>query len=946
MRRIALLAVVSLLASLLPLTTALAQAPAPSGAVVISQVYGGGGNSGATLTHDYVELFNRGDAPASLDGLSVQYASSTGTGNFGANAGQLVALSGTVPAGGYHLVQLAGGTTGAPLPAADNTGTINLSGTAGKVALAEGTGSLGCNGGSTPCTQEQLDRIVDLVGYGNANFYEGSGAAPTLSNTTAGFRADDGCTDTDDNAADFTAATPAPRNSASPTNLCGGGGGPSNAPVTTACTDLSLVAGDGGSVTLTASDEDGTVTDATITGGATDGIDLDDLQPATTVGDTLYVDLVVDSTVGSGTYPVDVRFSNDDATPQSATCRVTVTVDATCAAPTLISDINTVGGNGLPATDRLGDRLAVEAIVTADFKSGLNGFYVQEEEADYDDDVTTSEGIFAYAPALASAPEVGTLVCVLGTVAIFSGQVQLTNIEVETIAPDQPLPAAIELVLPVDDRVEIAQIAGMRVELTGQDGTLTIAQNYFQGQYGELDLSGSGRLWNPTELYDPEDPAAAALRDFNQRSQIKLDDASSQQNPTPMPWLANGAARAGAVTDDVVEGIAGYQHGSYRVQPTDPAAIEFTNTDNPRPEDAPDVLGAARRYTENVTVAAFNVLNYFTTLTSESGAARGADTVEEFELQAAKIVTAITKMDADVVGLMEIENNFGEDGDALADLVDRLNAVAGPGTYAGVALEAPVGSDAISNAMIYQPAVVTPVGDLAVADHPAFVNPLGANIDRNRPALAQAFETETGDVFIAVVNHLKSKGSSCGAADSAGGLAGNCNLTRTMAAEELVRWLEEDDPTGTGSDLIAVIGDLNAYAQEDPIDVLWAAGYVDALADQLGSAYSYVFDGELGRLDHAFLSSSLNEHLVGAAEWHINADEPNGFDYNDWNDPATQDTSEFRSSDHDPVIVGLAFVPERPYKTDHCKEGGWRLYEDPSFRNQGACVSWVATDGR
>ncbi|HSK22985.1 MAG TPA: ExeM/NucH family extracellular endonuclease [Egicoccus sp.] len=918
MRRIALLAVVSLFASLLPLSTAVAVTTPGAGAWVNELHYDNVG----TDENEFVEVALRDGTD--LTGWSVvRYNGANGTA-YGTD--DLGSLTPTGATDGFSFVTLTYPVNGLQNGAPDGLALVDGDGTVVQFLSYEGsftatdgpaTGTTSTDIGISQTGATTLDPVgasLQLTGTGGA--YEDFTWQRTTANTA-------GAVNTDQ-------------------TLQGGGGGPTNQPISATCADLTIVQGETGSVELTATDPDGVVVDASITGGATDGITLANAVPATTTGGSLSVDLVADGTVSAGDYDLEVTFANDDATPQTRTCTTTVTVDATCSIPTPISDLNTVGGNGLPNTDRFGDAVAVEAVVTADFLDGLSGFFVQEEDADSDGDPTTSEGIFVYTPDLDEAPEVGTLVCVTGTVGAYQGLYQLTWATVTPVAPDQPLPTAVELVLPVDDLTELAQIAGMRVELTGQDGTMTVAQNYFQGQYGELDLSGAGRLWNPTELYDPESPEAAALREQNQRSLIKLDDANSTQNATPMPWIDNGALRAGAETTDVIEGIAGYQFGAYRVQPTDPDAITFTNTDNPRPADAPDVLAGARPRAETVTVASFNVLNYFTTLTSQDSDARGADTPEEFELQAAKIVTAITKLDADVVGLMEIENNFGEPGDALADLVGRLNAEAGAGTYAAVALDAPVGTDAISNAMIYQPAAVTPVGELAIADHQAFVNPRGATIDRNRPAIAQAFETADGEVFVTVVNHLKSKGSACGAGDD-GELTGSCNLTRTLAAEELVRWLDEDDPTGTGSDRIAIIGDLNSYAQEDPIDVLREAGYVDTLGDQLGSAYSYVFDGELGRLDHAFLSASLDEHLVGAAEWHINADEPNGFDYNDWNDPANQDESEFRSSDHDPVVVGLAFGPDSPASKDECKNGGWREFTDPEFRNQGQCVAWVVT---
>jgi hypothetical protein len=191
--------------------------------VVISQVYGGGGNTGAPYTNDYIELFNRGSVPVTLSGWSVQYASATGTGNFGANATQLTVLPDvTLAPGQYFLIQEAGGATGLPLPTADLVAAngINMSATAGKVALVSSTVSLGCNGGSTVCSPAQLAQIVDLVGFGSANFFEGA-AAPTLSNTTAALRAGNGCTETDNNSTDFAAGAPAPRNSATALAPCG-----------------------------------------------------------------------------------------------------------------------------------------------------------------------------------------------------------------------------------------------------------------------------------------------------------------------------------------------------------------------------------------------------------------------------------------------------------------------------------------------------------------------------------------------------------------------------------------------------------------------------------------------------------------------------------------------------------------------------------------------------
>jgi hypothetical protein len=186
--------------------------------VVISQVYGGGGNSGAPYKSDFIELFNRGDAAVNLAGWSVQYASATGAGNFSSN---VTPLSGSIAPGRYYLIQEAGGTNGSALPAPDVAGgNINLAATGGKVVLVNTATGLACNGGATPCASSDAAKIVDLVGYGNSNFFEGAGAAPATSNTTAVLRKGEGCVDGNDNKADFAAGTPNPRNGASTAHAC------------------------------------------------------------------------------------------------------------------------------------------------------------------------------------------------------------------------------------------------------------------------------------------------------------------------------------------------------------------------------------------------------------------------------------------------------------------------------------------------------------------------------------------------------------------------------------------------------------------------------------------------------------------------------------------------------------------------------------------------------
>ena len=324
-----------------------------------------------------------------------------------------------------------------------------------------------------------------------------------------------------------------------------------------------------------------------------------------------------------------------------------------------------------------------------------------------------------------------------------------------------------------------------------------------------------------------------------------------------------------------------------------------------------------------------NLLNFFNTFdglpdavdncTNGVGGAstdcRGADNAAEFARQWPKTVAAVLATGADVVGLVEIENDgYGSDS-ALQFLVNSLNAATAPNTYAFIDVDAAtgqvnaLGTDAIKVGLIYKPAVVTPVGQTAALNSVEFVNG-GDSAARNRPAIAQAFqENSTGARFVVSVNHLKSKGSLCDTPDTGDG-QGNCNLVRTNAANLLAAWLASD-PTGSGDSDVLITGDLNSYAMEDPIIAQQSAGYANLIAAFNGpAAYSYVFDGQWGYLDHALGSGSLVPQLTGVADWHINSDEPSVLDYNtDFKTANLVATlyapDEFRISDHDPVSMGL-----------------------------------------
>ncbi|MFI6318482.1 ExeM/NucH family extracellular endonuclease [Nonomuraea sp. NPDC050556] len=742
-----------------------APAAAAPGTVVISQVYGGGGNTGAPLTNDYVELFNRGASPVAIDGWTVQYTSATGTGNFG-NA--KAALTGTLAPGQYYLVQLAAGTTpSAPLPTPDATGTINVSGTAGKMALVRSADGLACNGSSTPCTAEQASLIADLVGFGTANYFEGAAAAPALSNTTAGLRKNHGCVDTDDNAADVEAGAPAPRNTATAAAPCGG------------------------------------------------------VEPTPT----------------------------PTPTPTVPSCTPT-------------HEIAQVQGSG-DASPVAGQSVRVEGVVTGDFQKSdqLSGFFLQDSTPDADP--ATSEGLFAFARDTFKDVNVGDKVVVSGKVTEFNGWTELSPVTAVEVCGTGSVTAQ-PYQLPRPEGTTFEPVENMLVTFAEP---LTVSEHFNLGRFGELTLSSEGRLFQPTDR-DGVDAQADVRR------KLLLDDGSSRENPATIPFTSPRVVRSGDMAFGIT-GVLGYGFGQYRLQPTKPITFLPTNPRLPRPFP---VIG-------NVKVASLNTLNWFTTLGS-----RGANTAEEQKRQLDKLVSALKGIDADVVGLMEVENNGQV---ALQALVDALNAQVGAGTYAALQHPFP-GTDLIHVAMIYKPARVSPVGAALSSEDPVF----------SRPPLIQTFRRVSGgQPFTMVVNHFKSKGS-CPASgpDADQGDGQSCWNPLRVKQAQAVLGLIADLPNPL------VLGDLNAYGEEDPIHALEAGGLTSLTKRFIPAPfrYSYLFDGLAGELDHALAGKQLAKRVTSTTIWHINSDEARILDYNqEFNPPGLYQPDAFRSSDHDPVVIGL-----------------------------------------
>jgi predicted extracellular nuclease len=650
-------------------------------------------------------------------------------------------------------------------------------------------------------------------------------------------------------------------------------------------------------------------------------------------------------------------------------------------AVTLISAVQGAG----TASTRVGQTVTVEAIVVGDFQNGdtdggrnLGGFWLQEEAADSDGNALTSEGIFVSYASLGVDVQVGDHVRVTGTVAENFGNTELNAsavtvvaagavADVNTMAAEIDLPSVgVQTASNGTYVADLERYEGMLVRFTE---TLTITEQFNLDQFGEIRLTQGER----PNSYTVDNEASvsgydAHLRDIASRS-ITFDDGRSVSNPNLDNTIVDGDYNATTAPrmGDTITGLTGvldYDFNQFRVHAVENGAgINDVVSANPRPTSFPDVGGTLK-------IASFNVLNYFTTLdngqlTANGFEPRGAETQAEFDRQTAKLVNTILELDADVLGLMELENNFteGASGNAIEHLVEQLNTVSGSYKFDWVRPgQAFVGGDAIAVGFIYDVTSVrvsfgTEVAVLDDSDVSADLlaqSTLGRIFNgenTSRAAVAATFEEiETGGEFTAVVNHFKSKGGS-GTDEDADIKDGNggWNNQRELAAEALVDWLATN-PTGSNDQDVLVLGDLNAYAKEDPIDVLVNAGYTD----QGAGNYGYVFDGQTGSLDHVLTSASLSAQVTGVADVHINADEADAVDYQlnfnadlstNERDPSIFDPEVIaRVSDHDPIVIGLDLT-EEPVSTPaftlqllHLSDGEAGLLAGQTAKNLAAMV--------
>lgn len=554
--------------------------------------------------------------------------------------------------------------------------------------------------------------------------------------------------------------------------------------------------------------------------------------------------------------------------------------------------ISAIQGDG-EASPLVNQSVVVEAVVTAAFPE-LKGYYVQEEAADQDANANTSEGLFVYTNSSADLPAEGSLVRVMGNVAEFYDKTQLSVTDAALDCGQAPV-SAVSASLPFATASSAEALEGMLVTF---EQNLTVTDNYNLGRYGEVTLS-SGRMYIPTNLHLPGSAEAQALAVQNALNRIVLDDGVNGQNPAEVIYPTGGLSAGNTLrTGDLVTNLTGvvdYSFNAYRVIPTQAPTFVQANARTAAPTLAQG----------NLKIASLNVLNFFNGDGQGGGfpTARGATTAAEYQRQLDKLVSALVAMDADIIGLMEIENDgFGPDS-AIAQLVAAVNARLGETRYAFVNAGGPIGSDEITVGMLYDTTSVALVGDALINSDAVF----------SRPPMAQRFlgKESLGELTV-VVNHFKSKG--CGGASGAdqdqGDGQGCYNALRVQQAQALTAWLQSEPSLSQDQDQL-IIGDLNAYAKEDPIMALGNAGYTNLIAEFVGATgYSYVFSGEAGYLDHALASSNLLNQVLDVTEWHINADEPRILDYNTEFKSAQQvqdfyAPDAYRVSDHDPVVISL-----------------------------------------
>ena len=883
-----------------------------SSGVVISQVYGGGGNSGATLKNDFIELFNAGSVAVNVGGWSVQYASATGTSwqktDLPANT--------TIPAGGYLLIQEAAGAGGTVnLPTPDASGSINMSATSGKVALLD-TNVLLIGTGCPFVTS-----IIDFVGYGgSANCFEGAGPTPTLSNTTAALRASNGCSDTDGNSVDFTAGAPVPHNSATnaapcsvvtPTN-------PSGVGVASPASVLP-----GGSILLTVTVTPGAnptstgiavSADLSAIGGAPSQTFFDDgshgdLRPNDSVF-SLSATVSVSTTPGSKMLPASI------ADQQNRLATTTIPL-AVLAPPTPIHDIQSSFGFS---------PLAGRTVTTAGIVTGVksNGFFIQSPENAYDGDPRTSEGIFVFtSTAPPSAASIGNLLVVTGRVQEFIPNAdpnsppatELTNASVSLFSTGNALPAPIVLTAadtdPSGPPDQLERFEGMRVHVDSLTATAPT-----QGSVNEANatstsngvffgvITGIARPFREPgiEIFDPLPPGAPLTvpRFDANPERLRID---SRALGGPVLNVTSGA---------VVTNLTGPLDFGFRTYTIDVEAGSQASVSGVLTAPIAVRVPGPNEF----TIATANLERFFDTANDpDTSDAVLTQTALDNRLNKVSLEIRNVMRSPDIVGLEEIENVAVLD--ALAGKVNS-DAVANgdPNPEYQAYLEEGNDIGGIDSGFLVKTSRVAVIDVTQEGKDATFVNPDGTvALLNDRPPLILRATITTGAgaspvAVTVIVNHLRSLSGIDDPID------GDRVRHKRQAQAEFLANLIQARQVADPNERIVSVGDYNAFQIND--------GYVDSIgtlkgtpapADMVtlaspdlvnpdlvdlidfapaGQRYSFVFDGNAQELDHILVTQNILPLATGIEYGRTNADFPETFR----NDPS----SPLRTSDHDPVV--------------------------------------------
>ena len=903
-RLLAFVVLVSMVMALMPLGQ---PAAAVSTTVVISQLYGGGGNSGAQFTNDFVELFNRGGASIDLSSWSLQYTSATGTGNFGSSANLITPLAGSLAPGHYLLIQeAAGATPAAALPAPDVTDAtpINMSATGGKVALVNTTTPLGCNGGSMPCSSAALATIVDLIGYDGANFFEGAPAA-TLSNMTAALRKNGGCTDTDNNSTDFEALAPAPRNTSSPLHFCTG----DNAPAVTATSPLNNA--------------------ADVSFNANIGITFSEPVDVSNAWYTISCGTSGSHTAAQSGGPT--TFSLDPAVDFafSESCTVTVlasevtdqdtvdppnnmlgdyvfsfTTEATPPPPTFIHDIQGAAHISPLVGQTFGD---VPGIVTA---KRSNGFNLQDPNPD--SDPATSEAIFVFTSSAPTTVSVGDAVRVRATVSEFrpggATSANLTTTElvspkVTVLSHGNPLPPATVIGnggrMPPTAIIEDDATSTGNVETSGVFDPANDGLDFYESLEGMLVQINDPVIVGPTNSFNeipvlPEDGTWAGPRTAHGGILYSYADGNPERiivddGIVPIPQGLNvGDHFAGSVI-----GVVDYNFGLFMVELTQ-SPIRVPGTLTKETTVLPTV--------NELTAATFNVQN----LDPGDGSAK-------FNNLASLIVNNMKS--PDLIAVEEVQDNNGAIDNGVVDpavtistLITAITNAGGP-TYSyrqinpvndqdggepggnirqifmfrtdrGLSFVDRPGGDSTT------PTTVTSAsGTPQLSFSPGRIDPANTAWNSSRKPLAAEFQFDGQRLFV-IANHFNSKGGDQPLTGRFQPPTRSSEVQRHQQATieaGFVQQIRAIDPNAN----IVVLGDLNDFEFSETIDILEAAGLSD-LYDTLPlpERYSYVFQGNSQTLDHILVSGSLADRSTLDVV-HVNAEFAD------------------QASDHDPSVVRI-----------------------------------------